>query len=76
MGELTAFMADMAEREQERICWDYYLARVHNMSYADWLASLDMKQHEASHKPHEKSMSQEEIIKQAMKIAAISRGEV
>ena len=66
----------MAEHEKERMQWDYYLSRVHNMSYKDWLISLDTAQSEALHKAHDAGMTQEEIIEQALNIAAISRGEV
>lgn len=75
-GELTAFMNDMKKRETERVRWDYYLSRVFNKSYADWLDEIDGGAQGRGPCMAQPSMTQEQIIEQTLRIAAISRGEV
>lgn len=76
MGELTSFMRDMHEREDSRNKWDYYLARVYDKSFAEWLGEIESNRTEARHRAHDEGMTQEQIIEQTLRIAAISRKEV
>lgn len=75
-GELRAFVNDMGEREIERVRWEYYLHRVFKASYAEWLAQIEDAKEAERHRAADAGMTQEEIVKQTMKIASMSRGEV
>lgn len=68
-GELFEFARKIGERRGERQVWEFYLHRVKSdVSFADWRASL------LNPEPKAEEMSQEDILAETMRIAAMSRG--